>query len=131
YRGNPSLQRIVWKAYPTARTAWAAMMRDEVDFLYQVPPEAVDFVREESSVQNFPFLRNYVHGLVFNSRRPFFRDQRVRLALNYAIDRSAIITQALKGLGVPAFTPTWPQHWAYDASLPTYAFDPARASALL
>ena len=38
YRGAPTIDRIVWKSYPTVRTAWAAMMRGEIDFLYEVAP---------------------------------------------------------------------------------------------
>ena len=34
-----------WKAYPTVRTAWAAMMRGEVDFLYEVGQDAVEFIQ--------------------------------------------------------------------------------------
>ena len=107
------------------------MMRGEIDFLYEVAPDALDFMKGEVSVQAFSFLRNYVHGIVFNSRRGMFKDARVRRALNYAIDRSAIINQSFKGHGTPAYTPTWPQHWAYDTSLPTYTYDPSRAVALL
>lgn len=131
YRGAPNIDRIVWKSYPAARTAWAAMMRGEIDFLYEVSPDALDFMKDEASVEDFSFIKNYVIGVVFNSRRPFFQDPRVRRALNYAIDRSAIIDQVFKGHGVAAYAPIWLQHWAYDPDLPTYAYDPARASALL
>ena len=79
------------------------MMRGEIDFLYEVSPDALDFMRDEASVEDFSFLRNYVNGVVFNSRRPFFQDPRVRRALNYAIDRSAIIDQVFKGHGLPAY----------------------------
>jgi ABC-type transport system substrate-binding protein len=131
YRGAPKIDRIVWKAYPTSRTAWASMMRGETDFLYEVSPDALEFVQGEASVESFSFVRNYVHGVVFNSRSSTFKDAKVRLALNYAIDRAAIIDQVFKGHGTPAYTPTWPLHWAYDTSLPTYNYDPARATAML
>jgi len=131
YRGVPTVERIVWKSYPTARASWAAMMRGEIDFLYEVTPDALDFMRDQTAVKEFSFLRNYVHGVILNSRRPYFKDPRVRRALNYAIDRSAIIEQVFKGHGIPAYTPTWPQHWAYPTDLPNYAYDPARAAALL
>jgi len=107
------------------------MMRGESDFLYDVAPEALDFMKDEASVQDFPFLRNYITGMVFNSRRPFFQDPRVRRALNFVIDRAAIIDQVYKGHGVPADTPIPLQHWAYDQDLPRYVYDPARATALL
>src|SRR5437773_4035180 len=131
YRGAPKIDRIVWKSYTTARTAWAAMMRGEIDFLYDVAPDALEFTRNAGSVQDFYFLRNYVHGIVFNSRRPVFRDPRVRRALNYAVDRSTIMDRVFKGRGLAASTPMWPQHWANDVNLPNYTYDPARAVALL
>src|SRR5260221_3687458 len=131
YRGVPNIDRIVWKSYSTARPSWAAMLRCEIDFLYEVSPDALDFMKDETSIEDFSFLRNYVYGVVFNSRREIFKDSRVRRALNYAIDRSGIIEQAFKGHGIPAYTPTWPQHWAYDSNLPNYSYDPARAAALL
>ena len=131
YRGKPTIDRIVWKSYPAVRTAWAAMMRGEIDFLYQVPPEAVEFIEAEDSVKLFSFLRNYTYHVVFNSRRKPFDDWQVRRALNYAINRDRLITRALNERGQSASTPLWPLHWAYDSSVPSYSFDPARASALL
>lgn len=131
YGGAPQIDRIVWKAYPAVRTAWAAMMRGEVDFLYEVGPEAVQFMQGQTSVNVFPFLRSYSFGVILNSRRPEFSDSRVRRALNYAIDRDAIVAQALNGHGQPASGAAWPQHWAFDSTLPPISYDPARAAALL
>jgi peptide/nickel transport system substrate-binding protein len=131
YRGKPTIERIVWKSYPAVRTAWAAMMRGEIDFLYQVPPEAVEFIEAEDSVKLFSFLRNYTYHVVFNSKRKPFDDWQVRKALNYAINRERLITRAFDDRGQVASGPLWPLHWAYDSSVPSYSFDPARAIALL
>ena len=49
YRGKPSIDRVVLKAYPAVRTAWAAMMRGEVDFLTRL-----DQMRWSSLSQNYP-----------------------------------------------------------------------------
>ena len=131
YGGAPAIASVVWKPYPTVRTAWAALMRGEVDFLYEVGQDTLEFVQAENSVRVFSFLRYYVYGVVFNASRPPFNDTQVRKALNYAVDRSAIVEQAFKNRGIVANGPAWPQHWAYDASVPGYSYDPARASALL
>jgi ABC-type oligopeptide transport system substrate-binding subunit len=67
----------------------------------------------------------------FNTRRPPLDDRRVRLALNLAVDRKAIVDEVL-GLGQVAATTVVPP------GVPDYAppesalgFDPARARALL
>jgi len=131
YRGTPRIERVVWKTYPTVRTAWAAMMRGDVDFLYEVGPEAVEFLRGETSVNVFPFLRPYMLGVLLNARRPALADWRVRRALNYAINRDEIVSKALRGHGIAATSAAWPQHWAYDTSVPQLTYDPSKASALL
>jgi peptide/nickel transport system substrate-binding protein len=129
YRSKPSIERIVWRPYPTVRTAWAATMRGEVDFLYEVGPESREFLQLERSVDLFSFLRNYVYGLVFNSRRPMFHNREIRRALNYAVDRPAIVERAFRGHATVANGPTWPLHWANDPGAPIYAYDPSRAAA--
>jgi peptide/nickel transport system substrate-binding protein len=131
YRGKPEIDRVVLRAYPTARTAWAAMMRGEIDFLYEVGPEALEFVENESSVNVFPFLRPYLLGLLLNSQTPQLSDWRIRRALNYAINRAEIVAMALHGHGTVATNAAWPQHWAYDTGGPQLAYDPSRAVALL
>jgi peptide/nickel transport system substrate-binding protein len=131
YRGTPAIDRVTLKSYPTLRTAWAAMMRGEVDFLYEVGPEVVEFVQGESSLTVFRFLRNYAYGVILNSARQEFSSPEVRRALNYAIDRAAIVRQAFREHGVAASGPAWPEHWAFDSTVPTLSHDPVRATALL
>jgi peptide/nickel transport system substrate-binding protein len=131
YGGIPSIDRLVWRLYPTVRTAWAATMRGEVDFLYEVGPESREFLQSERSVALYSFLRNYISGVVFNIRRPMFRDPEVRKALSYAVDRATIVERAFHGHGTVANGPVWPLHWAYDTSVQGYLYDPARAAASL
>jgi peptide/nickel transport system substrate-binding protein len=107
------------------------MMRGEIDFLYEVSADTVEFIEAERSVQVFPFLRNYVFAVVFNSRRSIFQEREVRQALNHAVNRNALIERTFRGKGMTANGPTWPLHWAYDSSLPQYSYDPSKASALL
>jgi peptide/nickel transport system substrate-binding protein len=69
--------------------------------------------------------------VALNHRRKAFQDSRIRQAMNFAIDRSSIIQNAFRGHGRPASVPAWPEHWAYDATVPAYSYDPSRALALL
>ena len=131
YRGQPKIDQILIKAYPAARAAWAAMMRGDVDFLYEVGPEAVEFMQGESSINMFPFLRSYGVGVILNSRRPHLSDWRIRRAMNLAVDRATIVNQSLRGHGIAASGSAWPQHWAFDHTMPTFDYDVAKASALL
>ncbi|SMF52144.1 peptide/nickel transport system substrate-binding protein [Tistlia consotensis] len=63
---------------------------------------------------------------------PAFADQRVRQAMNYAIDRAAFSKAVQFGLSVPAYQPYAKGNWAYDPSLEgRYRYDPGKARELL
>jgi peptide/nickel transport system substrate-binding protein len=63
---------------------------------------------------------------------PAFADQRVRQAMNYAIDRDAYNQAVDFGLSVPAFQPYPDGTWPHDPSLDgRYTYDPEKAKALM
>jgi peptide/nickel transport system substrate-binding protein len=128
--GRPQLDRVVVRAYPTLRTAWAALMRQEIDVLYDLSRDAVEFAKS-SEVALHSYLRHYVYAVAFNSARPMFAAIPVRRALNAAIDRDALIREVLRGQGLPSSGPLWPQHWAYDSTVPGYVSDPSLAGTTL
>ncbi len=126
YQGSPLIDEVRIITYPTLRTAWAAMMRSEIDFLFNVPIEAREFVEADSSVRVFSRDTPYAYALLFNTRRPPFDDRRVRVALSHAIDREAIIESAFRGHGSVA-SGIWPAHWVYGGVERTYEYAPMRA----
>lgn len=72
-------------------------------------------------------------GLAFvtTQKNSPIRDKRVRLALNFAVNREAIITSLYGGSTNPGGQVIIPQAFGYDASLGPYDYDPARAISLL
>lgn len=71
--------------------------------------------------------------MTFNVTDPLLRDQRVRQAVAYALDKPAIIAALWRGQARRAASLLPPGHWARasDAELPQYPHDAARAAALL
>lgn len=81
-------------------------------------------------VQTFSHPARYFVG--FNLRRPPLDGLRVRQAINMAIDRPALVDQALLGYGAPAvgfYTPA--VTWAYNPRAAVPAFDTDGAQRLL
>ncbi|PKB64133.1 MAG: hypothetical protein BZY80_03780 [SAR202 cluster bacterium Io17-Chloro-G2] len=76
-----------------------------------------------------PSFSTYYMGM--NVDQPPFDDPKVRLALNYAIDRDTISTTLLKGLLVPANSVLPPGFPGYQESVGSYDFDPEKAKQLL
>ncbi|MEO7272561.1 MAG: ABC transporter substrate-binding protein, partial [Vicinamibacterales bacterium] len=131
YLGAPVLKHVKISEYPSQRAAWTAMMRGEIDMLHEVSPEASEFVERESSVRSTTFLRPYYNAIAFNLNHPVLSQREVRLALNEAIDRQAIVDVSMRGLGKPAAGPIWPQFWAYSSAVPGFSFDPLSAATRL
>jgi len=131
YEGRPAIDEVEIIAYPAARIAWAAMMRGEIDFLYDVPPEALEFVEATSDVMAHPFLRPFTFLIALNLERPALAPAPVRRALNLAIDRESIVRTVFMGHGRPAYDPVWPRFWAYDDRVPHLRHAPDDAVRLL
>jgi len=130
YLGSPAITRVELRSFDTLRTTWASLLRGDLDVVYDVPAEAVEFVRSDD-VQIVPLKRWYQFAIAFNSRRGPLQRAEVRRALNLAIDRDALIRGVFGGAGSPSSGPLWPQYWAADSSVGPYKFDPGQAAALL
>ena len=131
YRGRANLETITISEYPSQREAWSAMLRGDVDLLYEVAPEAFEFVRESPNTHVATYLRAYVTALAFNATHPVLGRKAVRQALNFAVDRAAVIDGAVGGRGVPATDHIWPNHWARDAAAPAFGIDADAAASML
>jgi peptide/nickel transport system substrate-binding protein len=131
YRGQPGLQTIEVSQYPTQRNAWAALMRGQIDMLYDVSRDAADFVESETSVATYSFRRSYYIPLVFNVRNSALQNIEVRRAINEAIDKEALVRDGMSGRGRAADGPILPEHWAYSAPRDPFVYDPPAAKARL
>jgi peptide/nickel transport system substrate-binding protein len=107
------------------------MLRGNVDWLYDVDSDGLSGLERNSEVEMFKYVRHYQYAIAFNSEAPTLRSKEVRRALNFAIDRQALVQGALGGLGLPSTALIWPQHWAFRSELPTFDLDPRRAAATL
>ncbi len=130
YLGAPEINQVTLRPFGALRTAWSSLLRGQVDMVTDVPPDAVEFVSNDQ-VQVVSFERRYQYVIALNTRRAPFNMPIVRKALNLAVDRPALIKDILQGHGSPSTGPVWPHHWAYDSTLPGFAFDPALATSLL
>jgi peptide/nickel transport system substrate-binding protein len=122
---------VTVNSYPTLRSAWAALLRGEIDMLHEVSRDALEWVKAEKTVKTYSFRRPYYISLVFNQRHPVLGQPAVRRAISEAFDKPLLVRDGLNGRGRPADGPIWPEHWAYSTSTKPFAFNPAGAIAAL
>jgi ABC-type transport system substrate-binding protein len=128
HSGVSQIGKVTIVTYDSQRSAWAALMRGEVDAVQEVSRESVEFLAGSSTAETYSFLQSFYIPLVFNVGRPALADVEVRRAITEGLDREAIIARAMHGHGKLANGPVWPLHWAYSDSYPHYSFDPDSAA---
>jgi peptide/nickel transport system substrate-binding protein len=128
YHGGKSpLNGVRIVTYDSHRSAWAALMRKEVDVVQEVSRESVEFMEHARSVKTYGALQSFYIFLGLNQRHPALRQVEVRRAIAQALDRQAIIDRALRGKGHVAEGPVWLHHWAYRPPTSTDGFNPEAA----
>jgi len=132
-RGPMKFKELAYKVIPERSTTVAALETGEID-IAGVPIEERKRFKDEDI---FQLYENYHSGLsmyvVMNLSHPPFDDLRIRKAINYAINKQAIIDAALDGWGIPAFGPAPPLVKGYTKTVEElgYKFDKNKARQLL
>jgi peptide/nickel transport system substrate-binding protein len=133
YAGKPALDKLVFKVVADANTQIAQALSGELQIMILDNKAAVDRLKGAKGLSVQPRTLVQYYWLALNQTDPRFQDLKVRQAIEYAIDRNAIIQAIEKGYGSVANSAIVPALKAYyDPSLENrYAYDPARASSLL
>ena len=129
--GRSRIGRIVVNTYPNVRAAWADLLRDRLDMLYEVGVDALDSMQGAKNVSLYTFDRPFQYMLILSSRSPKLKSREVRRALNQAIDRSALVRDGLSTHGTPSAGPVSQRHWAFRDPGSSFDYVPASAAATL
>lgn len=93
---------IVLTPIKEAPTRVAALLSGDVDFIEPVPPTDHDRIRESDKVDLVTMGGTRIITFQMNQERvEAFKDQRVRLAINYAINQEGIVKKIMKGFATP------------------------------
>ncbi|MFZ0215090.1 MAG: ABC transporter substrate-binding protein [Candidatus Dormiibacterota bacterium] len=134
HQGPGYIKSLVFRIITDDSTMAAAIQSGEVQSTYSLSTAKVKQFQGSSQFHLFHYLRKGVGlYLEFNVNKAPFNDVKVRQALNYAIDKQAIIKVALQGMGVPACGPLPSSIPGYWSGICNYGpkYDPAKAKQLL
>ncbi len=133
YLPPPKVEALVFRIIPEMGTRVAELQTGGVDIITDVPPFMVATLEDndEIDVQSVESLRA-MHIIMDTTNVAALRDKRVRQALNYAVDKEAIVEGVLGGMGTPLGTHV-PLRIAERSGplLEPYPYDLAKARALL
>ena len=124
------VDKIIVKPVPEDGTRIAMLQKGDAQFINPVPYSMAELVKNDKNLSLAESESVYTFWVAMNVQKKPFNDLRVRQAMNYAINKEAIIKAVLRGHGKPAESPLAPQVWGYTP-VKTYPYDPAKAKALL
>ncbi len=132
FEGAPALANLVFRPIVEEQTRLTELLSGGVNFIVDVPPDNIAQLKEDPT---FTFMEQpgpHIWWVTINTQMAPFDDVRVRQAVNYAVNKEAIVTQILQSTGDVAHTVVPPViEWAYNPDAQSYPYDPEKARELL
>ncbi len=127
----PILRRMIIKPIPEDAVRLAQLKTGEADAVVALPPQFIPEVESDPNLRLLRTVGNHIWFIALNMRQKPLADKRVRQALNYAVNKEAVVNELLKGGAKVAAGPMMAGSWAEDGTLRPYSYDPRKAKQLL
>lgn len=129
--GFPKLDKVIFRSIPDNSARLNELMAGNIDLADGVNPSDGKTVEGDSTLQLIerPSMNIGYLGLT-NTRAPF-DNKLVRQAVNYAIDKQAIVDAFFEGRAEVAANPMPPSISGYNDAISPYPYDPEKAKSLL
>ncbi|WP_371372733.1 ABC transporter substrate-binding protein [Sporomusa aerivorans] len=102
WQGAPKIKQVINRQYPDAQTRFMALQSGEVDLIRNVMPSNAKLLQGNAGYKVDVNPVGRVRVIYFNTERDGLADRSVRQAINYALDKDAIVKDVLEGYSKPA-----------------------------
>ncbi len=127
----PNIDRVIFRPIIEDQSRLTELEAGGVNFIVNIPPDELARLKQDPrfTVVEQPGMHTW--WVAFNHTRDPYKDTRVRQAMNYAVNKQAIVDNILKGTGLLAINPLPPVVWSYTDDLQRYDYNPEKAKQLL
>jgi peptide/nickel transport system substrate-binding protein len=129
--GNVNLDEAEVLFVPDPQVRAGMLQNGEIDIDIHVPVEQIPTLESDTNLKILRMQTPRTTTLHMNLKGKPFSDLKVRQAVNYALDKEAIVAATLEGVGSPAVGPISPAEKWVNKDLVGYPYDPEKAKALL
>ena len=133
--GQAKIDHLVSRIIPDTSAQFLELMAGNIDSMSLDPTQFSRIVPARAKLKEtlnlYRELGNSYTYMGFNLKHKPFDDVRVRQAINYAINKQEIIDGVYLGLGINIASPYKPGTRWSNSDLQPYAYNPAKAKALL
>ena len=133
YHGQkPYLKKLTFKFYPDFETGVQALKNDSIEGLSFLPKELKKELIGQKNFNQYNFSLPQYTAIFFNQKQnAALADSNIRRALALAIDKPAILSEALQLEGEIIDGPILPGFSASSGELPKIAYSPDESNSLL
>ena len=130
FKGEPSIDKIVFKIVPDDNAKALQLKSGELDLALLTPKDAAAFADDEAYTCYDMKTSDY-RGIMFNFGNEYWQKNRDLIpAVCYGLDRQAIIDAVLLGQGMPAYGPLQRNIYNYE-DVEHYDYNPEKAKEIL
>jgi peptide/nickel transport system substrate-binding protein len=134
-KGKAQIKRMIMRILPEANTQYAELLNGGLDWIWRVPPDdAKNLARKpnlaisQTEIMRYAYIALYPK---FDGGKSPLADIRVRRAINYAVNRDAIVKSLIGTASRVMSGPCFPKQFGCTTDVERYDYDPAKAKALL
>lgn len=132
YWGKPPYyDEVEFFITPTAATRESLLLSGQVDISLDPPLADLASLANNPDVKIDQAVSDRVLFVGLNTTTKYLDNPKVRQALNYAIDKEAIVKNILMGYGKPVDSPMPSDFFGYCAGTPQYTYNPTLAKQML
>ena len=129
--GLPKLDKVIFRSIPDNSARLNALTAGDIDLADGINPSDGKTVESNSALQLIERPSMNIGYLGLTNTRPPFDNKLVRQAVNYAIDKQAIVDAFFEGRAQVAANPMPSSISGYNDAISPYPYDPEKAKSLL
>lgn len=128
---GPYVDGVIFRAIKDNSARLMELQSGTINIADGINPDEVALIKKDKNLKVYLRPAMNVGYLAMNFDKKPFDNVLVRRAINYAIDKKAIIDAFYAGLAEPAKNPMPPMMWGYNNDIKDYEYNPAKAKELL
>lgn len=129
--GKPKVDRVIFRSIPDNSVRLIELQQGSLHIMEFPNPDDLQQIQNDDSLMLLTQSGMNIGYLAMNMDKPPFDNNKVRLAVNHAINKPSITKHLYQGLGEPAKNPIPPTLWSYDNTIEDFEYDPDLAKQLL
>lgn len=130
-QGLPKLDKVIFRSIPDNSARLNALTAGDIDLADGINPSDGKTVEGNADLQLIERPSMNIGYLGLTNTRPPFDNKLVRQAVNYAIDKQAIVDAFFEGRAQVAANPMPSSISGYNEAIEPYPYDPEKAKSLL